>query len=257
MRYLSSFGGDLEDNQVSQFTGTRWGVWSTLGFSLIITTLYIIVQVILVALIFVIRLSDNPDIDVQALANSLETNGLFLSLSLISTFLICGGLIILFVAIRKGITVKRYLDFTPLPLKAFIPWLGVIIVFAIVCDGLSLMLGRPIVPDFMVNAYKSAEIYPLFWFSIVIAAPFLEELFFRGFLFEGLRGSRLGSIGAVTITSVIWAGIHLQYGMFEIGLILLVGLALGVAKIKTQSLYIPITMHSFLNLLATIEVALL
>ena len=44
---------------------------------------------------------------------------------------------------------------------------------------------------------------------------------------------------------------------FEIALIVLIGLALGIAKIKTQSLYIPFAMHSFSNLVATSEVALL
>ena len=204
----------MEDNQIARSWGSRWGVWATLGFSLIIIFLYIIVQAIVAGVFIVLRSGDNPNSDVNTLVASLETHGLFLSLSLISTSLICGGFIILFVAIRKGITIKQYLNIRLLPLKVFIRWIGVIVVIALAYDGLCLMLDRPIVPEFMIAAYETAENYPLFWFSVVIAAPFVEELFFRGFLFEGLRDSRLGSIGSVIITSIMWAAIHLQYGIF-------------------------------------------
>jgi membrane protease YdiL (CAAX protease family) len=41
----------------------------------------------------------------------------------------------------------------------------------------------------MTDTYETAEYTPLIWITFVIAAPLIEELFFRGFLFEGLRDS--------------------------------------------------------------------
>jgi len=38
-----------------------------------------------------------------------------------------------------------------------------------------------------------------------------EELFFRGFLFRGLSSSFMGPVGAVLVTSALWALIHTQY----------------------------------------------
>jgi len=115
---------------------------------------------------------------------------------------------------------------------------------------------RPM-PSWMVDSYKTAGVLPLFWFTLVIAAPIFEELLFRGFLFEGLRYSRIGNLGAIIITSALWASIHLQYELFEVVSIFLIGLLFGYAKIKTGSLYTSIIMHALMNLAATVQVALL
>jgi membrane protease YdiL (CAAX protease family) len=108
----------------------------------------------------------------------------------------------------------------------------------------------------MTKAYATAGSMPLFWLAIVVAAPFLEELFFRGFMIEGLRLSWLGPVGAVLITSGLWAMIHIQYGPFEIVGIFVNGLLLGAAMLKTRSLWVPFSMHALVNLIATVEVAI-
>jgi membrane protease YdiL (CAAX protease family) len=129
------------------------------------------------------------------------------------------------------------------------------LVFAIAWDGLTYLLDRPIIPEFMLRAYETAYFVPLLWLAIVIAAPLAEELFFRGFLFESVRYTRLGVTGAVVITSLLWAVIHLQYGPYEITTVFILGLILGVARLITGSIYTPIVMHGLVNLVATVEVA--
>jgi membrane protease YdiL (CAAX protease family) len=56
-----------------------------------------------------------------------------------------------------------------------------------------------------------AELDSPVWFLIVgaVFAPFVEEVFFRGFLFQGLR-QRYGWIAALLISSAIFAAAHLD-----------------------------------------------
>jgi membrane protease YdiL (CAAX protease family) len=106
----------------------------------------------------------------------------------------------------------------------------------------------------MINAYKTAHFTPLLWLAFIIAAPLYEEVFFRGFMFKGIENSRAGPIAAVVITSLAWAALHVQYNFVIIVSIFTGGLILGWARIKTNSIYIPIAMHVLQNLLATIVV---
>jgi membrane protease YdiL (CAAX protease family) len=99
--------------------------------------------------------------------------------------------------------------------------------------------------------------HPLLWLSIIVAAPVFEEFFFRGFLIEGLRRGKLGDAGAIVLTSLFWASIHIQYGLYEIGTIFIFGLALGLARIGSRSLWVPVAMHMVANLVATLEAYLL
>jgi membrane protease YdiL (CAAX protease family) len=118
-------------------------------------------------------------------------------------------------------------------------------------------LGRPLVPPFMVRAYATAGFKPLFFFAIVVAAPLVEELFFRGFLFAGLADSRLGPRWTIAITAVAWGSIHTQYELIDILLICLLGLILGAARSKSGSIYTTMALHALTNLAALIEVWLL
>ena len=73
------------------------------------------------------------------------------------------------------------------------------------------------------------------------------------FLLKGFSASFLGPIGAVILTSVLWAALHLQYGLYEIVTTFLFGCMLGAARIKTGSLLLTIGIHAFLNMVATVE----
>ena len=78
---------------------------------------------------------------------------------------------------------------------------------------------------------------------------------FRGFLFKGLLGSKLGEIGTVLVTAGAWAGIHFQYEAYGKVTVFIFGLLLGYARLRTRSLYTPLYLHSLMNLLATLEAA--
>lgn len=233
----------------------RWGFWPTLGFSVGLIFLCLMVHVVLMVAMTAFSAMGNPELDGEAYLKSLIKTGFYVSLSTVVSAWVGTLGIVAFILLRKGITVKEYLPLKRLPFRTYALWLGMTIVFVI---GMILvaMVIEPPNSDWMIKSYQTAESLPLFWIAVVIGAPLLEEMFFRGFLFEGLRDSRLGSVGAVLVTASLWAAIHMQYQVFGLSVILTLGLLLGVAKIKTRSLYIPLAMHAFYNFIIMAQISL-
>jgi membrane protease YdiL (CAAX protease family) len=91
---------------------------------------------------------------------------------------------------------------------------------------------------------------------VIAVAPVSEELFFRGFLFGGLRG-RMGFWAAALISGVFFGSIHLLGGSIEvIPPLAFFGVALAWLYERTGSLGPPILMHAFQNAIAfTVTVA--
>jgi membrane protease YdiL (CAAX protease family) len=122
-------------------------------------------------------------------------------------------------------------------------------------EGSSWALGQDSVTPFQINIYHSAEkagILPWLWLSVVVMGPVGEEILFRGYLFRGWQSS-LGTLGAVVATAFAWAILHLQYQLFFIVQIFLIGLTLGFARLITGSTVSTILLHVFLNALGLIE----
>jgi membrane protease YdiL (CAAX protease family) len=92
---------------------------------------------------------------------------------------------------------------------------------------------------------------------MVVAAPVFEELFFRGFLLAGFQRTILGTAGAVVVTSLLWAVIHTQYDLYYMATIFVRGVVLGLARVHSGSLILPIGLHAFVNGLATMQTAYL
>ena len=239
----------------SQMPGRRWGLWATFGFSIIIVAVYFLSAIMVAAVMTMMEIRHDPNLNAIEYGTYLETSGLYLSIVWIVSALFCTGFIILFAELRPGITVNQYLGFTTVRPKDYIGWIGVTIILMGVLTIVSFMIEAQ--ENFTLEIYSSTEYKFLFMLGIVLAAPILEELFFRGFLFEGIMESRLGSSGAVLITSLLWASIHTQYEIFGITYLLIFGIILGIAKIKTRSTYVTIFMHSFNNLISVAEVVYL
>ncbi len=88
---------------------------------------------------------------------------------------------------------------------------------------------------------------------LVVMAPLGEELLFRGFLFGGLMQSRLGPLGAILVTSVLWSVIHIQYDWMIVGVIFVIGIVLGAVRWLSGSLWPPIVAHGVMNALAAAQ----
>jgi uncharacterized protein len=233
-----------------------WGFWATLGFSAIIFALFSVLQFLIVIVFFSLAKAQHPELNLEVYAKSLTSDGFFLAIITIVSGLICTPLTLLFAKLRKNISVKNYIGFRE-PLKGeWIKWLLILAAFLFLSEMVGLLLHRPIVHPFMVDAYKTASFLPGLLFAIIIVAPIFEEIFFRGFLFQGIRYSRLGPIGAIGITSLFWAAIHLQYDAYGITTLFVLGLLFGIARLKTDSIHLLMVMHSLVSLVATVETIL-
>src|SRR4051794_3087947 len=82
---------------------------------------------------------------------------------------------------------------------------------------------------------------------VIVVAPFAEEFFFRGFLFQALRnswGTWAGALGS----AVIFSAIHLAPDKFV--QLAILGTALALLFAKTDSLWPCILLHALNNMLA-------
>jgi len=233
---------------------TPWGFWATIGLSCIIVLVFLFVSIIMTIGIVIGVKVLKPQLDLMEFSQDLDSNGLFLSFVSFVVAPLVIGLSFLFAKIRKNITVKEYLLLNKVGWFQFLKWSLILLLFAACSDAVTSALGRPIVSDFMLKAYKTAYFPPLLWLAFIILAPLYEEILFRGFMFKGIENSKLGPIGALLITSLAWSMLHIQYDFLIISTIFAGGLLLGWARLKTNSIYIPIVMHALQNLLATIVV---
>ena len=234
-----------------------WGPWATVGFGLLIGVVFLITQVLVVIVFAAVSIASDSALSLTQLAESLITNGLLISLATFASTVVCVGLIIIIVKVRRSISIAEYLGFKPITKKTILILLAVSIGYIIVLSGLGSVLGEPSSSEFMVEVYNTSVWPALFWIAIVIFAPAFEEICFRGFLFTGLVKSRIGLGGTIVLTALIWALLHIQYGVFEITAIFAMGIILGIVRFKTKSLWSPLLMHAFFNLIATFEIAII
>jgi membrane protease YdiL (CAAX protease family) len=232
----------------------RWGLSATLGFSALILAVFVLVQVLVVSGFVLFAEVRAPELKPAEYYGNFRYNGLLLAVSTFVTTPVCLGLMALFIRWRRGLSWRDYLALKPVAVRTVWRWVGLAVLLVAMAEWVTWLGGRPLVPEFMIEAYRSATWMPLFWAAIVVVGPLFEELFFRGFLFEGLQHSRLGARGAVLVTALLWSVIHTQYDLFELGVIFAGGVLLGVARWRTGSTVTTLVLHMFWNLAATVEV---
>jgi HAD superfamily hydrolase (TIGR01509 family) len=251
--------GDPDRSQAKGGTGRDapragpWGPWATLGFGLEIAAAFVAAQFVVgLGFSFVAMATGHEQILLDG--QRLQTNGLFQALTTCGAAPVGIGMTCLAARWRRGVPVGDYLGLKKVPGRALLLWCVSFLAISMGSDGLSLLLGRPVVPAVVVESYKTAGFLPLFWLAVVVLAPLNEEVFFRGFLFAGLSRSRLGGVGATLLTSGLWAVIHGQYDWYGRATIFAFGLLLGGARLKTNSIVPTILMHALMNLATTLEV---
>ncbi|MDD5094546.1 MAG: CPBP family glutamic-type intramembrane protease [Dehalococcoidia bacterium] len=85
--------------------------------------------------------------------------------------------------------------------------------------------------------------------TAVLLAPLAEEIFFRGFLFAGLR-QRYGWLKAALFSSAIFAAMHLE--PYALPPLFLLGFLFAYLYHRGRSIWIPISMHFIVNSIAMI-----
>ena len=154
----------------------------------------------------------------------------------------------------RGGNLKQYLALRPFSLAVGMGMIGLLLIFMIGSQALTYMLDKSPLA-FVDPLYQSVSSVWLLIFAMVIVAPIYEELIFRGILWSAIAEQFTsppdteyrGAIVASLVTSLIFAVIHLQYGIYEISTIVVLALLFCYARIKSGSLILPILLHIINN----------
>lgn len=233
----------------------HWGLWATIAWGVVIAIFFALVQSI-VTFAGMAASGTLPDEPSEQQIVEAASNGTMIALATVATGILGTALIAGIVKLKRGAVLVDYLALRPVPLRSLLTWLAILAVYVAIADTLTSFIDRDVVPEFMLDAYASASPMWLLWIALLVGAPLFEETFFRGFLFKGLASSRLGIAGAIVITAATWALIHLQYEAYEMAVIFVMGLLLGLARARTGSLFVPVAAHGLANLIATVETAI-
>ena len=154
----------------------------------------------------------------------------------------------------RGGNLKQYLALTPFSLAVGMGMIGLLLLFMIGSQALTYVLDKSPLA-FVDPLYQSVSSVWLLIFAMVIVAPIYEELIFRGLLWSAIAEQfaassdteHRGAMVASLVTSLIFAVIHLQYGLYEISTIMVLALLFCYARIKSGSLILPMLLHIINN----------
>ena len=234
----------------------RWGPWATALWSVAIMMAFVLIQAIFFGMYVASRTKGASTAEIEQAALQLRNDGDVIALATLVTTVLCVPLVFAVIRLKRDARLEAYLPIALPPNPVLVRWFVYTAIFLFASDMLTVMTGQPVVPDFMKQAYTSAESKPLLWFSLIVAAPVFEETLFRGFMISGFSRSWLGYSGAVLLTAAAWAAIHFQYDLYGIITVFAFGIFLGTARVKTGSLATPYLIHAIANAVATIEAAL-
>lgn len=96
-------------------------------------------------------------------------------------------------------------------------------------------------------AFDHAAVVAILGISVILAAPFVEELFFRGFVFRGFANT-LGVWPGALLSGLIFSLAHLNLG--AIVPFTLIGAVFALSYQRTRSLWTPISAHFAFNLIS-------
>lgn len=234
---------------------THWKFLGTSMWGIVVAGLFLFFQVVTTFVVIFAQKSHLTEKQFLTFLDTAGDNGVLLSLSTYVTTILCSLVLAGIIKLRRGLRLLDYLAIRPVPVTTFLKWLGVTAVFILASDALTVMLGRPLVPPDVARSYETTYPVWLIWVALVLCAPFFEELFFRGFLYKGYAASPLRPVGAIAITAFLWAIIHVQYDVYGIATVFGIGIIIGLARWRTDSILVPMAMHALMNLVAAIEAA--
>ncbi len=231
----------------------HWGPLATILWGALVAIVFALSQLLTLFIYLAITKPGLSPAELQAIVPELKHDGVLLSISTFVAAVVVCPLILVIAKLKRDSRLKDDLGLILPDRWQALRWFVALIVFLVLSDMISLLFGQPIVPEFMSKTYSSMKDPWILWVALLVGAPLVEELFFRGFLIKGLAGSPLRWFGAVVISSAAWALTHLQYDIYGTATIFALGLVLGTARVKSGSTLLTMGLHSFINLGATIE----
>jgi membrane protease YdiL (CAAX protease family) len=228
-----------------------WGFWATAGLGAVIIVVFFVVVafvgIITVVIAMLARYGAGLNLD-DFTGSVTSFLGLIVAVSSVVGGFAGVGLILAFIKVRRGAGITEYLGLKKINWKTLLAVALITLLFVVATAVASYYLhleGGD--SQTMVDIYDTAVWPVLLWIAVVAFAPFFEEPLVRGFLFEGFRRSRVGLIGAIFLTSLIWTSLHIGYSLYSLGTIFIFGLVLGAVRYKTGSLWSTMLMHALYN----------
>ncbi len=233
-----------------------WGPWATFGLSVAIFLVNGLFQTIIVVFFAVLLATDGYSFSdaagIQQFLQDLMADGRMLSLAIAVSAIAGIAVTVLFIKIRRVLSVTEYLELKAIGPKSVLMVLGVFVAAVALSVAVSLLFKTQ-GDDIFSNAYRNTPWPVFFWLAVVVIGPVYEEVLFRGFLFAGLQQSRLGIAGTIVVTGLAFALLHsAQYESAIIAQIYVLGILLGLVRWKTGSLWSSILLHAVWNLMQMI-----
>lgn len=225
----------------------------TLGAALWMLTLWMAVQLGVTTVLFAVLFAVYPG-SLSHTVHWAVTNGLFIALFLAvadASFLALAYLI--WLAPRRcspasaiGLVASR------LPLW-FAP--AVAVVVGLLLDGISVLTRQPVVPAGASAWFATPAGAAAMTLCLVSIVPLTEEAYFRGVLYAAIA-RRAGVAAAVLITALVFSAVH--FGTYGVQWMVafqafVIGVALGVPRVRAGSLWPCIIAHAVVNLIASLE----
>lgn len=127
-------------------------------------------------------------------------------------------------------------------------------VTALLLAGIAALITQAFFPDVTSAAAEVADELSLeggrfslvlFALMVMVGAPIVEEIFFRGLMFSALRKRGVGAVLTIVISAVVFAGFHLEPLRFLV--LLPSGLVLGWVRWRTGSTGAAMLTHGVVN----------
>jgi membrane protease YdiL (CAAX protease family) len=242
-----------------------WGFWPTFGLGVAAMVISLIVQAVVVVIFTFVVVVPTLDTGTAApdfvqIYNAVEEmllgyTGLIAAISVFASSLVGGGFVILMIRARGRAGIAEYLGLRWPGVKTALIAVAATVVIIAFTALISVFLDRS-TAEVDLDMYGTSVWPALLWLAVVLVGPAFEEMFFRGFLFEGFRQSPVGAAGAIALTSLAWAILHIQYDLIGIGEILVMGIIMGIVRLKTGSLWSTFIIHALNNFVALLLIAL-
>jgi len=146
-----------------------------------------------------------------------------------------------------GLTAKNMLLNIKYGVTAYVGLIPILLGVTLVAAALFKIFNIPVEPQQVVEMLKEETKTPSLIYMVVFASflgPFMEEIFFRGFVYGALR-KKIGVLGSILASAVFFAYVHANMASFMP--ILSLGILLAYIYEKTGSLVSSVTVHIMHN----------
>jgi uncharacterized protein len=244
---------DIEPQLAAAADRRPWSFWATLGWfgAAVVAHFATVIPCGLGFAIWWVVAHRNLDIDFESPT---------FEYVLVAVCMMASALVLTLAARRAGSSAQGYLGLTMPAKRHILTGLGLTAAFW--CLGVIFFYLFPAFDQSheLIREYRrligNPSALTMYWIAMVVTAPLFEEIIFRGFLMRGWSESRLGSMGAIMLSSLVFAAIHVQYTPVNMAFVFGLGLLFGAMRWRSGSTTLTIMLHAAWNLVASIAIAL-